>query len=58
MTIGAGWVDGAWIDAGWVDGAWVEAIGVDEFFFGPDDTLQDDDAIIMAVIKDFIKRVT
>ena len=31
---------------------------VDEFFFGPDDILQDDDTIILAVIKDFIKRVT
>lgn len=22
MAIGAGWVDGAWVDAGWVTGAW------------------------------------
>ena len=39
-------------------GGEAEVIVVDEFFFGPDDTLQDDDKIILAVIQDFIKRVT
>ena len=23
MSIGTGWVDGAWVDASWADGAWI-----------------------------------
>ena len=45
------------VTRGYTIGEAIEEV-VDEFFFGPDDILQDDDTIILAVIKDFIKRVT
>jgi len=56
MSIGTGWAEDSWIDASWIVGAWSQVVGVILEFGAGDD--EDEDRLIMAIIKSFVRKVS
>ena len=58
LSVDGVWKAGLWATTVWADGVWFEGADVAISFGAGDDQREEEDEIIMAVIKGFIKRVT